>query len=62
MLALVFYYIGISIVFFTHFIKLILEPFNFGSMATQHNIINLVASFLIAYYFLTKEKIIKEFI
>lgn len=56
---LIAYYIGIAIVFFSHTIKIAVEPFAFGSMATQHNIINIVAAFLIAYYFLHSQKIIK---
>jgi hypothetical protein len=50
---LVFYYIGISIVFLTH-IYMLSTP----AMRT-HAIINLVAACFIAYYFLNKEGFIR---
>lgn len=47
------YYIGILIVFLTHFYTLYSN-----SMSKAHSIINIAAGLMIAYYFMTKEKYI----
>jgi len=54
-LHLIFYYIGISIVFATH-IFMLLTPQN--PQMKVHAVLNLIAAFSIAYYFMAKEKYI----
>ena len=51
---LIFYYIGIAIIFLTHIYMVL----NMPSMR-NHALVNLVAAGCIAYYFMFKEKYIK---
>ena len=53
---LISYYIGICIVFFTHFYMLVASS---SSTMTFHSIINIIGACCIAYYFMNKEKFIK---
>jgi hypothetical protein len=50
---LLFYYIGIAIVFFTHFRILM------GDFSNTHALLNLFAALCIAYYFTHKEGFIR---
>ena len=50
---LIFYYIGIAIVFFTHF-RMLLSNFS-----NTHALLNLFAALCIAYYFMHKEGFIR---
>jgi hypothetical protein len=50
---LIFYYIGIAIVFFTH-IQILM-----GNLYSTHALLNLFAAFSIAYYFMYKEGFIR---
>lgn len=51
---LVFYYIGIAIVFFTHLLMVLK-----GGAMRSHALINLFAAACIAYYFMFREGYIK---
>jgi hypothetical protein len=51
----VFYYLGISIIFFSHIGML----FNKSAEARMHAAANLFAGACIAYYFMNKEKFIQ---
>ena len=54
---LVSYYIGIFIVFFSNiFLLMYSKPYK---IITYHSYLNIIAAFLIAYYFMNKEKFIK---
>jgi len=52
---LIFYYIGITIVFATHIFMLFMFE---NSQMKVHALINIVAGLCIAYYFMNKEKYI----
>jgi hypothetical protein len=52
---LISYYIGIIIVFFSHIYTLLDNP---TEMMFYHSFLNILASILIAYYFMNKEKFI----
>ncbi len=58
-LHLIAYYIGILTIFVTHLYPLIYDRSIFMITMKQHNIVNIVAGLLIAYYFMNKEKFIK---
>jgi hypothetical protein len=51
------YYIGIFIVFFSHIFLLIYNKSY--KIITYHAYLNIIGAFLIAYYFMNKEKFIK---
>ena len=51
---LIFYYIGIAIVFFSHFSMLLKGP-----LMNPHAILNLFGAGCIAYYFMNKEGYIR---
>lgn len=53
---LISYYIGILIVFVTHIFMLFMTSSNDMKI---HSILNIMAGFFIAYYFMNKEKFIK---
>ena len=53
---LISYYIGIFIVFFSHIYILVFNSHN--KMKAYHSYLNIFAAFLIAYYFMNKEKFI----
>lgn len=55
-LHLASYYVGILIVFATHVYMLVDKP---STTMMWHSIINLVAAFMIAYYFMNKEGFIQ---
>ena len=55
-LHLISYYIGIIIVFFSHIYTLLHNP---SDMMKYHSYGNILAVFLIAYYFMNKENFIK---
>ena len=50
---LIFYYIGIAIVFFTH-IQILM-----GNLSSTHALLNIFAGLCIAYYFMHKEGFIR---
>lgn len=52
------YYIGIAIVFFTHLIILVLPKWSKNISMQVHAYLNIIACFLIAYYFMHKERFI----
>ena len=55
---LISYYIGIFIVFFTHLLMLVLPEWSKKISMHMHAYLNIFAVFLIAYYFMNKEKFI----
>jgi len=56
---LVSYYIGILLIFITHFVMLVLPKAMSQTQLRVHAIINIVAAIMIAYYFMNKENYIK---
>lgn len=57
--TLIAYYIGISIILITHIYILVFKKSMDGMTSQTHAILNILAAAMIAYYFLSKEKIIK---